>query len=273
MNKLNKLKKISADLRKFIYTVALDRVGHISSSFSCLELLISLHHGKILKIKNTKPKASLRDRFILSKGHAELAYYSVLADIKFFSKKKFINSYKKNNYFFGGHVSHKVPGVELSTGSLGHGLSYGCGVAFAAKLDKKKFRTFVLLGDGECTEGSVWEAALFASKNKLNNLIAIIDNNNIAALDYLNNFTKLSPLKKKWQSFNWEVYEINGHDFKEIFSTFKKINSSKNSMPKIIIAKTTKGKGLSFMENDPIWHTKKLSNKDEIDKGKKELGC
>lgn len=273
MKKINYLNKVCLNLRRFIYLIALDRGGHISSSFSCLELLVSFYHGRILNLKKNKIKFKLRDRFILSKGHAELAYYSVLADFGFFSKKKIINSYKKNDYFLGGHVSHKVPGVELSTGSLGHGLSYGCGVAYSAKLDKKKFKTFVLLGDGECTEGSVWEAALFASKYKLNNLVAIIDNNNIAALDYLTNFTKLSPLKKKWQSFNWEVYEINGHNFKEIFSTIKKINLSKNYKPKIIIAKTVKGKGLSFMENDPIWHTKKLDNKNEIEKGKKELGC
>ena len=143
MKKNDKLKKISLNLRRFIYSIALDRGGHVSSSFSCLELLISLYHGQILNLKKNNIKFKFRDRFILSKGHAELAYYSVLADFGFFSKKKLIKSYKKNDYFFGGHVSHKVPGVELSTGSLGHGLSYGCGIAYAAKLDNKSFKTRV----------------------------------------------------------------------------------------------------------------------------------
>ena len=270
MKNYKELKIIANRIRQKIIERSIPNGGHISTSFSCIEILVSLYFGKILNISNKHPNNNNRDRFILSKGHAETGLYSVLSEKNFFPQNWWKN-YRTNNCKLGGHADHNVPGVELTTGSLGHGLSYGAGISYAAKLNKKKHKQFVLIGDAECSEGSIWEAALFAAKYKLDNLIALVDKNEIGSLDFVSNFTKIDPLKDKWLSFGWNVKEINGHSFESLIKNlnyFKKLNNGK---PSIIIANTIKGKGVSFIENDPIWHVKQLTDINEIDKARKEL--
>lgn len=257
------------ELRKTIFrTICQGGGGHIPASLSIVEILTVLY-GDILKIDPKDPKNPGRDRFILSKGHAGVALYAVLAEKGFFDKKH-LNTFGKRGSILGGHPDmHKVPGVEASTGALGHGFPFGVGIALAGKLDREDYRVFVLLGDGECQEGSVWEAALFAPQHKLDNLIAIIDYNRFQAMDSVDKIVALEPLADKWKAFGWEVAEVDGHDMTKLRSTFKKTPFAKGK-PSLVIAKTTKGKGVSFMENAPIWHFR-LPNEEEMKIACKEL--
>lgn len=262
-------KKKAKELRKVVFeSICNGGGGHIAGSLSIIEILIVLYH-KILKIDPQKPKDPSRDRFILSKGHAGVALYAVLADKGFFSKSE-LDKFGKKDSILGGHPDmHKVPGVEASTGSLGHGFPFAVGVALAGKLDKKDYRVFVLLGDGECQEGSIWEAAMFAPQHKLDNLIAIVDYNKMQAMDYLNNIVSLDPLVDKWKAFGWEVREVDGYDFHRLQEIFENVPFVKGK-PSLIIAHTIKGKGISFMQNSPIWHYR-LPNEEELKIACKEL--
>lgn len=257
-------------LRKKILKTVIDRGGHLATSFSCLDILVVLFYGKILNFNSSNPKWKIRDRFILSKGHAETAMYSVLDDLNFFPKFLLRDHYRHGKFLLGGHIDAKIPGIEFTTGALGHGLNLACGSALALKKNSIKSKVFVLLSDGECTEGSVWEAAIFASKHKLSNLIAIIDYNKISATDYLDNFTDLSNLKKKFLAFGWNVINVNGHNIQSMHSLFLKAKKNKTKQPSIFIARTVKGKGIKFIENDPSRHTKGLS-KEEENRAKKIL--
>jgi len=226
--------------------------SHIGSALGIADILAVLY-SDILNIDPRNPELINRDRFILSKGHAGAAVYATLAEVGFFPIAKLETHYQDGSDL-SGHVSHKnVPGVELSTGSLGHGLSVGVGMAKAAKLDKKGHKIFVLLSDGECDEGSVWEAAMFASHHKLENLVALIDYNKIQSLDSVENTLTLEPFKNKWESFGWNAIEINGHDHKQIKLELLSVPYIKNK-PSVYICNTTKGKGVSFMENSVLWH-------------------
>ena len=245
--------------------------GHIASSFSCLDILVSLYQGKILQVDPLNPEWEGRDRFILSKGHGETAFYAILADMGFFPEEWIQSSYRCGNCLLGGHPDRYIPGVEVTTGALGHGLGIACGLSLAAKMDEKKHLHFVLMGDGECTEGSVWEAAMFASKQSLHNLIAIVDRNGIGSIDFTENYASLEPFADKWKAFGWEVYVCNGHDFGELDKTLRSVRDAISQKPKIILAETVKGKGISFIENDPIWHTRSISGDDEIQLAKQEL--
>ncbi len=257
-------------IRKDILEMSLSNGGHISTSFSCVEILVTLYHGGILNISPKDPHSYERDRFILSKGHSETGFYAVLADMNFFPSS-WLQEYRQKDCKLGGHADHRVQGVELTTGSLGHGLGFAAGISLAAKINNKLNTQFVLLGDAECTEGSIWEAAFFATKHKLDNLIAIIDRNNIGSLDFVSNFTELEPLNNKWKSFGWDVEIVDGHNFDQLFTTFNKLKSKKKNKPKLLIAKTIKGKGVSFIENDPIWHVKQLTDVNEINQARMEL--
>ena len=237
---------------------------HVASAFSCLDIVTTLY-SSILKVFPKSPKNPNRDRFILSKGHAATAQYVNFAEKGFFSKK-YLESYTNTNSFLEEHPNPSIKGVEAATGSLGHGLPIGCGIALAGKIKKKSFKTIVVLGDGECNEGSVWEAALFASSKNLNNLYAIIDNNGWQGIGRNKDILDLSPLKKKWESFGWKTYVINGHNENEL----KKIFKLKKRVPTAIIAKTIKGKGVSFMEDDNNWHYR-IPTKEEILIAQKEL--
>jgi len=249
-----RLEKVSCWARKKILDMAL-RVGagHIAPSFSCIDILVFLYHGGILRVDSKNPNWDKRDRFILSKGHASIALYPILASKGFFSLSE-LDIFSTKNSNLGVHAESKVPGIEVSTGSLGHGLSIGSGIAYAGKLDNKKYRVFVLIGDGECYEGSIWEAANFAGNFKLNNLIAIIDYNKFSAISSLKRQLPLSDFKKRWESFKWQVKVANGHSFTSLSNVFKNIHSISREKPLAIIARTVKGKDISFMENKAIWH-------------------
>jgi transketolase len=191
--------------------------------------------------------------------------------IKVFFSKEELLTYGKKGTIFGGHPDmHKVSGVEASTGSLGHGLAFGVGMALAAKLDKKDFRVFTLLGDGECQEGSVWEAAMFAPQQRLDNLIAIIDYNKLQAMDWLDNIVSLEPMAGKWKAFGWAVREVAGNSLTQLIEVFQQVPFEQGK-PSAIIAHTTKGKGISFMEKVPIWHYRQ-PNKQEMIQARNELG-
>ena len=246
--KYNKIiRNIKTNILKLTYEA---KSSHIGSSLSIVEILIALYSGTITK----------KDRFILSKGHAALALYCILFEKGFISLKT-LKSYGKNNTVLMGHASHKVNGVEFSTGSLGHGLPVAVGKALKFKINKEKNKVFVILSDGELNEGTTWESIMFASHHKLNNLNIIIDNNKIQSMDFSQKVINLNPLKKKFLSFGCKVIEINGHNILKIKKAFK---TKSKSRPKIIIANTIKGKDISFMENNNLWHYKNPNYKDRI---------
>lgn len=246
----NLSKKVRLHCLKMVYAA---KASHIGSALSIADIL-SVLYNDIMKIYPKDHNNQKRDRFILSKGHATVALYSILAEMGYFPKK-LLENYGENSSIMMNHVSHKVPGVEYSTGSLGHGLSFGIGKAYSAKLKGLTYNNFVLLSDGEMQEGSNWEALMFASHYKLNNLIAIIDSNNLQSLTTVSDTLKIEPLKLKLESFGWKVIEIDGHNYEEIYSA---LMNAKKSMekPTVIIANTIKGKGVSYMQDKVEWHYK-----------------
>jgi len=243
-------RNISIDIRKKILKLSNSaKSAHIGSSLSIVDILVVLYK-KFLK----------KNIFILSKGHACLAYYCVLQKFNYITDK-ILKSYGKNNTILLSHVSHKVPGVVFSTGSLGHGLPYAVGRALAEKIDKKNKKIYVLISDGELNEGTTWESLLFASFHKLDNLVIIIDYNKIQSLDFTKNVLQVEPLNKKLISFGCNVKIINGHNFYKIYNSL--LYKSKNK-PYVIIANTIKGKGVKFMENSILWHYKSPNNQELI---------
>lgn len=230
--------------------------SHIGSVLSIADILAVLY-GSVMNFEPSNPKLESRDRFILSKGHAGAGVYAALAEVGFFDKAQLMQ-HCQNGSIMSGHVSHKgIPGVELSTGALGHGLPVGCGMAYSAKLDNKTHRVFVLMSDGELNEGSNWEAFMFAAHHGLNNLVAVIDRNHLQSMKTTEQTLALEPLNKKLEAFGWEVIELDGHDHKQLKSA---LENRQNKKPLIIIANTTKGKGVSFMENNVAWHYKTPTN-------------
>ena len=224
--------------------------SHIGAVLSVADIMAVLY-ADILQYDPLKPDWDGRDRFILSKGHAGAALYAALAECGFFDKTE-LKTHYQNGSRLSGHVSHAVPGVDFSTGSLGHGLSVAAGRALAAKQDKKAFRSFAVLGDGECNEGSVWEAAEFANHFRLGNLVAIVDYNHMQSLDFCNNTLEVD-MKRRWEGFGWQVREIDGHDHNALRQALVDTDNPENK-PTVVIAHTVKGKGVSFMENDLLWH-------------------
>lgn len=248
-----RLKKKANWVRRKILEMAVKAgAGHIAPAFSCIDILAILYYGDILHVDSNNPKWRRRDRFILSKGHAAIALYAILADCGFFPVSELL-TFTREGSRLGGHPDSTIPGVEVSTGSLGHGLSIGAGLALAAKMDKKKYLSVILMSDGECHEGSIWEAAMFAAQYHLNNLVAIIDYNGLSAIDFLKNYLDVTPLEKKWKSFGWDTITVDGHSFRDLLSILSNLRSRLSSKPLAIIALTIKGKGISFMENNPIW--------------------
>ena len=223
--------------------------SHIGSCLSIVDILSVLYFN-FLKTFPKDPTNKDRDWFILSKGHAGAAIYATLSGMGYF-EKSFLKQHYQNGSIMSGHVSHKsIPGVEFSTGSLGHGLPVACGVAHGFKIDKKNNKVVCLLSDGECDEGSNWESILYAGHFCLDNLTVIVDYNKIQSLDSTENTMALEPFADKWKSFKWNVIECDGHNHEEILSAL----NSEAELPKVIIAHTTKGKGVSFMENQVLWH-------------------
>jgi transketolase len=224
-----------------------------------------------MNINPKNPQDENRDRFVLSAGHKALALYTALA-FKGFYDKELLYTYSNFKSIFGGHPdASKVPGIEISTGSLGHGLPIGVGMALAGKLLKKNFKVFVLMGDGELAEGSNWEAALAAKHYRLDNLIGIIDKNGLCADGTVCEVMDIEPLNEKWKAFGWSLAEIDGHDIQQIFEVLENIPLEK-SRPTIIIANTIKGKGCSFMENKYEWHNK-VPSKEQFEIAYGELKC
>lgn len=247
-----RLQEISRNTRKLILgTLAEAGSGHPGGSLSAVELLVTLYFYK-MKHDPKNPKWADRDRFILSKGHAAPLLYSVLAQAGYFPVEE-LQSLRKLGALLQGHPDLRIPGVEMPAGSEGIGLSVGVGEALAAKLDGKAYRTFVLMGDGEQQEGEVWEAAMSASKFKLDNLIAIIDRNGIQQDGLTEQIMPLEPLASKWRAFNWNVIEVDGYDYLQLIDAFDNAEMAKHR-PTIVIAHTVKGKGVSFMEWSPTYH-------------------
>lgn len=224
--------------------------SHIGAIMSVADIIAVLY-ADIMHYDPAEPKLDTRDRFILSKGHAGAAIYAALAECGFFDTEE-LKTHYLNGSRLSGHVSHHVPGVDFSTGSLGHGLSVAAGMALAAKQDKKQHKTYVILGDGECNEGSVWEAALFSVHFGLDNLVCIVDHNHMQSLDTCENVLSVTPLAEIWKGFGWNVVEIDGNDRTQCYDALK--NRTVKGKPTVIIANTVKGKGVSFMENDLLWH-------------------
>ncbi len=250
---VKRLQDISKEIRCNILTMIRGAgVGHIGGSLSVTDILVSLYF-KVLKINPKNPEWPERDRLILSKGHGATAIYSVLAERGFFPKEE-LKTFGVIDSNFQVHPDKtKVPGIEASTGALGQGLSIGVGMALAARLDKKGYYTFVILGDGEIQEGQIWEAAMFASHYGLDNMTAILDYNNIQLMGNVSKIMEVAPVADKWAAFGWEVLEIDGHDFCQIIGSLYKAKEVKGK-PTIIIANTVKGKGVSFMQNTCNWH-------------------
>jgi transketolase len=246
----------------------LSQASHIASILSVADI-IGVLYADVIKVFPKNPKSEQRDLFVLSKGHAGAAIYATLAELGFFDRA-ILKSHCQNGSILSGHVSHKgVPGVDASTGSLGHGLSYAVGMAVALKKQKRRNNVYVVLGDGECDEGAVWEAALMANEYALDNLIAVIDRNQMQSLDFTEKTVKLEPLEEKWRAFNWLVWTVNGHDHEGLKKVFKSAQNAKG--PSLIIAETVKGKGVSFMELNILWHYRFPHKGNEYDQAIKEL--
>jgi transketolase len=226
-----------------------------------VDLLVVLYYH-VLKVDPRNPSWPERDRFILSKGHAALALYPVLADRGFFEEER-LAKIEQLGSPLGMHPSLKVPGVEMSSGSLGHNLGVALGMALAGRLDGAKWRVFCLLGDGECHEGSVWEAAMAASHHKLGHLCAIVDRNMFCIDGPTEQIMALEPFSQRWEAFGWRAIEVDGHDFEQLLELFENLPSVESKVPTVIIAKTVKGKGVSFMEGVEEWHYGGLDSEKE----------
>lgn len=252
-------------MRKLIFQTAYaGKTGHLASAFSIVEVLVALYFGKILKYNPKEPNWINRDKLIMSKGHASLALYSVLCMAGYLEEKE-LKTFCQPGSILGGEPKYPdIPGVEATTGSLGHGLSFGVGIAMAHKLDKKKSRIYVILGDGECQEGSIWEAVLSASHYKLDNLTVILDYNKLQAMGSLEEILSVGSFYKKFESFQWEVSEVDGHNIEELKKLLLLDKEKNIKKPRLIIANTIKGKGISFMEQVPIWHYR-MPNEKELE--------
>ena len=241
--------------------------GHIGGTFSCTDMLVALYYGKILRVSPNNPKWDERDRLILGKGHACLALYNILVDLGFFNVSR-LQEYGKDGSSLGGQLNIDTPGVEYNTGSLGHALGIGAGMALAAKMDKKNYRVFALVGDGECAEGSIWESIMFASQHRLNNLIGIVDRNRLSVTDVIEEEEGSGRLDNKFRACGWKCVTIDGHSFEEILVAFSGLD--KLGQPLMVIANTVKGKGVSFMEDGVRWHHS-VPTMEEFELAKKEL--
>ncbi len=254
--------------RHVIKAIAKAGSGHPGSSLSTVDLLVALFYNK-LRHDPQRPAWPDRDRFVLSKGHGCPALYSVLAELGYFGIEN-LDTLRQFGSILQGHPCMKTtPGIEISGGSLGQGLSVGLGMALAASLDKKDYRTYVMLGDGELEEGQVWEAAMAASHYKADNLCAIVDQNGLQIDGFIHEVMSSYPIPEKWRGFGWHVVEANGHDFPSILAAYDEAERIKGK-PSVIVAKTVKGKGVSFMENHVDWHGKAPS-KDEAERALAEL--
>jgi transketolase len=256
--------------RKFIRTAALIEATHVASSLSCIDIITALYFGGVLRYDPSDPQAESRDRFILSKGHAAVALYNALCEAGFFTREA-LHTYCKPDSIFGGHPSPVIPGVECATGALGHGLPFAAGTALSLRLKKSDSLVYVITGDGECQEGSVWEAAASISRYNLTNLIWIIDYNRLQSDDEIRNIVNIEPLQEKLESFGFNVTRTNGHAVRETAAALKIDRHSLPDKPLVLIANTIKGKGVSILENKTDSHSRMLT-KDEYESAFKQFG-
>jgi len=276
---ISRLEEKAVDIRKKIIDLTvIAGSGHLGGALSMVEILVALYYHT-LKVDPSQPKWPERDRFILSKGHGALALYPILADRGFYPEE-LMSNFNGLDSPFGMHPDmNKIPGVEMSTGSLGHGLSVAVGCALTARLDCASWRTFCLLGDGELNEGTVWEAAMSASKYKLGNLVALVDRNGFSLDGPTEEIMPLEPLKEKWIAFGWDTVEIDGNNMAEVLNALESLPEASGERPQCIIARTVKGKGVSFMENQSEWHygcvdeQKAEEVKAELELARKGRGC
>ncbi|SBW01457.1 Transketolase [uncultured Alphaproteobacteria bacterium] len=242
--------------------------GHVPPAFSWTEIGVALFYGGGLRLRPAEPHWPQRDRFILSKGHGCLTLYAILADLGFFPAEQ-LDRFATDGALLPGHPDLEIPGVECISGSLGHGLGAGAGMALAARMTGADWRTVVVLGDGECQEGAIWEAAMFAGQHRLGNLTAIVDRNRLSATDFTENVVGLEPLDARLTAFGWDVETVDGHDLDALVGLLS--HRPQRSRPLAVIARTTKGKGVDFMENSELWHHR-LPKGDEIASAWRQLG-
>jgi len=267
---INDLQAKTIWLRQQLFEMVMrPKRGHIPSSFSCAEILIALYYGGVAHVVPGKPEDPNRDRIIVSKGHAAMSQYPILADFNFFPKSELLNFTQKDG-LLGMYADFRIPGIEGISGSLGHGVGMGAGFSMAARQDEKGHKTFVILGDGECYEGSIWESAMFAAHQKLDNLIVIVDRNKLCIMGETEELLELGDLESKWSSFGWHSCTVDGHSFDELLSAFSLVGRT-DGKPLAIIANTVKGKGISFMEGRSEWHNRMPSNS-QILEARAELG-
>ncbi|MBI3869070.1 MAG: transketolase [Verrucomicrobia bacterium] len=240
--------------RKLFEMVMATKKGHIPSSFSSVELLVALFYGGVMRYEPGKPDDRDRDRLIVSKGHAAMALYPILADIGYFPESE-LTLFTRKDAMLRMYADPSIPGIDAISGSLGHGLGIACGFSLAAKQDGRPQRSFVVLGDSECYEGSVWESACFASHYELDNMVAIVDRNGLAIMGKTEELCRIGSLEEKFRSFGWESVSIDGHSYREIAEAYGRVGHTKGR-PLAVIANTVKGKGIRFMENRSEWHNR-----------------
>ncbi|MBZ0149202.1 MAG: transketolase [Pseudorhodoplanes sp.] len=237
-----------------IRLIEIAKVGHYSSVFSAAEIFSALYYD-VMNLKSSDPKWPERDRFLMGKGHAAVGLFSILADLGYLPTET-LNGYTRLGNPLGDHPDmRKVPGIDFSSGSIGHALSAGAGMAWGGRFAKQSFTTFVMLGDGEMQEGQIWEAALFAAHHKLSKLVAIVDRNGFQLDGAVDDVIGIEPLAEKWRAFGWEAHEVDGHDLSELTALLRRVKADDTrKTPVCIVARTLKGKGVSYMETEPGWH-------------------
>ena len=257
-------------IRKELFEMFLQaKQGHPGSVFSQVEIMVVMYYGDVVNYKLGEPDNPERDIVIVSKGHSTMGLYPILADIGYFTKDE-IQKYGTGDGILRIFGNISIPGIDATTGSLGHGQGIGAGFALAAKKDTRSYKTYVIISEGEMYEGSVWETALFAAHQKLDNLVLILDRNRKIILGDTEDLVRLSPIDEKWKSFGWETHTVDGHSIEELQKVFKKVDNN-NGKPKIIIANTVKGKGSSIMEHQKDWHYWQGMTEEQVEQTRKEL--
>ncbi|WP_223643008.1 transketolase [Planococcus sp. 4-30] len=252
-----------------IRLISYAKSGHYGSSFSSSEIFSTLYYH-VLNYDPKNPQWKSRDRFVMGKGHSAVGVYPILADVGFFPKKE-LDTYTQLGSAFGDHPDmNKIKGIDFSSGSIGHGLSVGVGMSLGARVDEEKYRSFILMGDGELQEGQVWEAAMSAASFKLGNLVAIVDNNKVTVDGVTEELMNVNPIKDKWESFGWNVVDVDGHDVEALIEVFENLPPVESDVPTMILCDTVAGKGVSFMEHGFEWHVANLGE-DDIKKAIAEI--
>ena len=270
MMSIDELKKKAAWLRREAFEMVVRaKKGHYPSSSSCAEIVVALYYGGFLRYDARNPRNPERDRLFISKGHAGMVLYPILEELGFVPKGELLK-FTKADGLFRFYPDPAIPGIEAITGSLGHGIGLAAGHCFAGKRDGRSFRSYVVIGDGECYEGSTWETAMFAAHAGLDNLMVFVDRNGCCIMDHTEKCVRLEPLEEKWKAFGWHTISIDAHSLPEVVGALELAASGKIKRPIAVIARSVKGKGISFMENEPGWHNR-MPNEAETLQARHEL--